>query len=75
MFQYGYYKVEILAALLTAISLVGIASYISLRSYPALRDPTHTVALPATALTILLIAGTISLYRALQMPTSTTCCR
>jgi len=67
MFQYGYYKVESLAALLTAIGLVIIASYISLRSYRALTDPTHAVALPATALTVLLIAGTVSLYRALQM--------
>ncbi len=66
-FQYGYYKVESLAALLTAIGLVGIAGFISLRSYRALRDPSHTVALPATALTVLLIAGTVSLYRALQM--------
>ena len=66
-FQYGYYKVESLAALLTAIGLMGIAGFISLRSYRALRDPAHTVALPATALTVLLIAGTVSLYRALQM--------
>ncbi len=66
-FQYGYYKVESFTALLTAISLVGIASFISLRSYRALTDPRHAVVLPETALAVLFIAGTISLYRALQM--------
>lgn len=66
-FQYGYYKVESFTALLTAISLIGISSFIFYRSYRALIDPRHVVVLPQTALIVLLIAGTISLYRALQM--------
>ncbi len=66
-FQYGYYKVESLTALITAMILVGVSGFIFLRSYRAFTDPTHTITLPQTALTILFAAGTVSLYRALQM--------
>jgi len=66
-FQYGYYKVESFTALITAIALVGVAVFTFLRSYRAFNDPEHAVLLPSWALGVLLVAGFISLYRALQM--------
>jgi cation diffusion facilitator family transporter len=65
-FQYGYYKVESLTALITAIVLVGFSSFIFLRAYRALLNP-RPVNLPIVALIVLLGAGLVSLYRALQM--------
>ena len=65
-FQYGYYKVESLTALLAAVVLVGAASLIFLRSYRALLNP-RLILLPETALAVLFATGSISLYRALQM--------
>ncbi|HZD13264.1 MAG TPA: cation diffusion facilitator family transporter [Candidatus Binatus sp.] len=65
-FQFGYYKVESLTALLTAVALIGIAAYIMYRSYRALLHPTK-INLPSIALIILFGAGSVSLYRALQM--------
>src|SRR5437879_11351286 len=38
-FQFGYYKVESFTALITAIILVGVSSYIFLRSYRSLLTP------------------------------------
>ena len=66
-FQFGYYKVESFTALITAIALVGVAAFTFLRSYRAFTDPAHFVHLPLPALVVLLAAGSISLYRALQM--------
>ena len=66
-FQYGYYKVESFTALITAIALVGVAVFIFLRSYRAFTDPEHRVSLPQWALVVLFGAGSLSLYRALQM--------
>ncbi len=66
-FQYGYYKVESFTALITAIALVGVAVFIFLRSYRAFTDPEHRVVLPIWALVVLFGAGSVSLYRALQM--------
>ena len=65
-FQYGYYKVESFTALITAISLVGVSGFIFPRSYRAFLDP-KPIILPVIALIVLLAAGSISLYRALQM--------
>jgi cation diffusion facilitator family transporter len=66
-FQYGYYKVESFTALITAIALVGVGVFTFLRSYRAFTDPGHAVLLPSWALGVLLFAGTVSLYRSLQM--------
>ncbi len=65
-FQFGYYKVESFTALITAIILVGVSSYIFLRSYRALQNPAP-IHLPLAALIVLLAAGLGSLYRAIQM--------
>jgi ferrous-iron efflux pump FieF len=65
-FQYGYYKVESLTALATAIILVGFSAFIFARAYRALNNP-QPVNLPVVALVVLMGAGLISLYRALQM--------
>ena len=65
-FQYGYYKVESLTALITAIVLVGFSAFIFSRAYRALINP-QPVKQPIIALVVLLSAGFLSLYRALQM--------
>ena len=65
-FQFGYYKVESFTALLTAVALIAIAAFIMYRSYQALLAP-KTISLPVVALIILFAAGSVSLYRALQM--------
>lgn len=65
-FPFGYYKVESLTALVAAISLVGVAAFIILRSYRAYIEPGH-ISLPYLAIIVLAAAGVISLYRALQM--------
>jgi ferrous-iron efflux pump FieF len=65
-FQFGYYKVESLTALLAALTLVVAASFIFVRSYRALLNPKPLI-LPYTALAVLLVTGLVSLYRALQM--------
>ncbi len=67
-FQYGYYKVESLTALATAIALVGFSAFIFARAYRAFNDP-QPVNLPGVALVVTLAAGLLSLYRALQMRT------
>ena len=67
-FQYGYYKVESLTALATAIALVGFSAFIFARAYRAFNDP-QPVNLPVVALVVTLAAGLLSLYRALQMRT------
>src|SRR5712691_2491237 len=63
-FHFGYYKIETLVAFVGAIGLIGIGAAILYRSYLALLDP-KPLTLPALALAVLLIAGTVSLYRAL----------
>ncbi len=65
-FQYGYYKVESLTALATAIVLVGFSGFIFARAYRAFLDP-QPVNLPVVALVVTFAAGLLSLYRALQM--------
>lgn len=65
-FNFGYYKVKSMTAFVSAIMLILIAGAIIYRSYLSLLAP-KPVELPALALVILLPAGVISLYRALQM--------
>jgi cation diffusion facilitator family transporter len=65
-FQFGYYKVESLTALLAAVILVGAAGFIFLRSYRAIINP-RVISLPLVALAVLSVTGLLSLYRALQM--------
>jgi cation diffusion facilitator family transporter len=65
-FHFGYHKVETLVAFVTSIGLMGLAGVVMYRSYLAFVKP-KPLTLPVLALAVLLIAGTISLYRALQM--------
>ena len=65
-FHFGYHKVETLVAFVTSIGLTGVGGAVLYRSYLAFVDP-KPLTLPILALAVLLIAGTISLYRALQM--------
>jgi cation diffusion facilitator family transporter len=65
-FHFGYYKVESLVAFVTSIGLMGVGGGILYRSYLAFLNP-QPIVLPGLALAVLLVAGTISLYRAIQM--------
>ena len=65
-FHFGYYKIESFVAFVGGVALVGIAGAIFYRSYLGLLDP-KPISLPALALAVLLVAGTVSLYRAFQM--------
>lgn len=65
-FHFGYYKIESFVGFVGAIGLVGVGAAILYRSYLAFLDP-RPLAFPALALAVLLIAGTVSLYRALKM--------
>lgn len=65
-FHFGYYKIESFVSFVGAIGLIGIGAFILYRSYLAFLEP-KPITLPALALAVLLLAGTISLYRAFQM--------
>lgn len=65
-FHFGYHKVETLSAFLVSIGMIGVGSYIFYHSYTTFLHPVG-VAYPEVALVVLLIAGAISLYRAIQM--------
>lgn len=65
-FHFGYYKVESLVAFGASIGLIAVGGFIIYRSYLAFIEP-KPLTLPTLALVVLLLAGTISLYRALQM--------
>ncbi len=65
-FHFGYYKIESLVSFVGGIALVGIAAGVFFRSYQVFLNP-KPLNLPYLALTVLLAAGTISLYRAFQM--------
>lgn len=67
-FHFGYHKVESLSALIVSIGMVGIAGYILYHSYLTFLNP-REISYPLAALITLLAAGTISMYRALQMRT------
>lgn len=65
-FHFGYHKVESLSALVVSFGMVGLAAYVMYQSYLTFLNPTEIV-FPQLALATLLGAGTISLYRAIQM--------
>ena len=65
-FHFGYYKIESFVSFVGGIALIGIAGAIFYRSYLVFLDP-KPISFPALALVVLLVAGTVSLYRAFQM--------
>ena len=65
-FHFGYYKIESFVAFVGGVALVVIAGAIFYRSFLVLLDP-KPISLPVLALAVLLVAGTVSLYRAFQM--------
>ena len=67
-FHFGYQKVETLAAFMIALSMIGVAIYIIFVSYLTFLSP-RPIVYPSIALVTLLLAGTVSMYRAFQMRT------
>ncbi|MEM3736754.1 MAG: cation diffusion facilitator family transporter [Candidatus Bathyarchaeia archaeon] len=65
-FHYGYFRVETFSALVTAIAMVGVASYILYQAYQRFINP-QELFYPHIALATIFGAGCISLYRAFQM--------
>ncbi|MCS4539750.1 MAG: cation diffusion facilitator family transporter [Thaumarchaeota archaeon] len=65
-FHFGYYKIESLVGFVAGIGLLGVGAAVLYRSYLAFLDP-KPLTLPALALVVLLAAGSISMYRAVQM--------
>jgi cation diffusion facilitator family transporter len=65
-FQFGYHKVESFAALIAAIGMIVIGSFIVYHSYEGLINP-EEIQQPLLTMVVLAIAGGISLHRAFQM--------
>ena len=65
-FQFGYHKVESLAAMVAAIGMIVIGIFIVYHSYEGLINPDE-IKLPIPTMIVLAIAGAISLHRAFQM--------
>jgi cation diffusion facilitator family transporter len=65
-FQFGYHKVESFAALMAAIGMIVIGSFIVYNSYGGLIHP-EEIQQPLLTMVVLAIAGGISLHRAFQM--------
>jgi cation diffusion facilitator family transporter len=65
-FQFGYHKVESFAALIAAIGMIVIGSFIVYHSYEGLIHP-EEIQQPLLTMVVLAIAGGISLHRAFQM--------
>lgn len=65
-FHFGYLKMESLAALVASLGMIAVASTLLYYSYLRLLNP-KSLSYPAITLVTLLGAGSISLYRALQM--------
>lgn len=65
-FQFGYHKVESFAAMIAAISMIIIGSFIVYHSYEGLIHP-EEIQQPLLTMVVLAIAGGISLHRAFQM--------
>ncbi len=65
-FQFGYHKVESFAALIAAIGMIVIGSFIVYNSYGGLIHP-EEIQQPLLTMVVLAIAGGISLHRAFQM--------
>jgi cation diffusion facilitator family transporter len=67
-FPFGYHKVESFAALLAAMGMIVIGSFILYNSYEALLDPKE-IRQPIMTMAVLAAASGISLHRAFQMKT------
>ncbi len=65
-FHFGYYKIESFVAFVGAVGLMVVGGFVLYRSYLAFLEP-RPLGLPTLALAVLLIAGSVSLYRAFQM--------
>jgi len=65
-FHFGYHKVESLSALIVSFGMVAVGGFILYRAYLEFLNPA-VIVYPEVALVTLLAAGTISMYRALQM--------
>ncbi len=65
-FPFGYYKVESFAALMCAIGMIAVGSFILYHSYISLMNP-HQIEQPVVTMVVLLAAGAVSLHRAFQM--------
>ena len=65
-FQFGYHKVESFAAMIAAIGMIAICSFIVYHSYEGLIHP-EEIQQPLLTMVVLAIAGGISLHRAFQM--------
>jgi cation diffusion facilitator family transporter len=65
-FHFGYYKVEIFAALMAAIGMTIVGSFILYHSYQMLLHP-FKIQQPIVTMIVLAAAAGISLQRALQM--------
>jgi len=65
-FHFGYLRVESFAALIASIGMIVVATVFIYFAYLRLLKPT-AISYPALVLGVLLLAGLISLYRALQM--------
>jgi cation diffusion facilitator family transporter len=65
-FQFGYHKVESFAAMIAAIGMIVIGSFIVYHSYEGLIHP-REIQQPLLTMVVLAIAGCISLHRAFQM--------
>jgi cation diffusion facilitator family transporter len=65
-FQFGYHKVESFAAMIAAIGMIIIGSFIVYHSYEGLIHP-EEIQQPLLTMVVLAIAGGISLHRAFQM--------
>jgi len=65
-FQFGYHKVESFAALIAAIGMIVIGSFIVYHSYEGFIHP-EEIKQPLLTMVVLAIAGGISLHRAFQM--------
>ncbi len=65
-FHFGYLRVESLAALMASVGMVIVATVFIYLAYLRLLNP-REISYPSLVLTVFLVAGAISLYRALQM--------
>lgn len=65
-FQFGYHKVESFAAMIAAIGMIAIGSFIVYHSYEGLIHP-EAIQQPLLTMVVLAVAGGISLHRAFQM--------
>ncbi len=65
-FQFGYHKVESFAAMVASIGMIAIGIFIAYHSYEGFIHP-REIQQPLLTMTVLAIAGGISLHRAFQM--------